>query len=348
MLDTTYRIAHNSAMENPEENRFQVLSLDGGGLKGIFTASFLAEWERTTGRPAHESFDLIAGTSTGGIIALALGLGYPASDILQFYLDNGEVIFPPETFRSVGDARQAIGSRYKPDALETKLSEFFGEARLGDSYTRLVIPAYHADLGDIYIFKTSHHERLRVDYRNRVIDVARATCAAPTYFPPASLEDGLRLIDGGVWANNPVQLAVVEAMGYLERPQSDIAALRVGTTWEVRSSADYPDDPGGVGLRKVPFFTDIMMRGQMLSASGGVLHLLGDERYVDVNPTVPTGRYQLDRLSNDLVGLGQSEFRKMASDLGDKNFFNHKAAPFIPIHCNDEDPDREPRKTEAA
>lgn len=187
-----------------------------------------------------------------------------------------------------------------------------------------------------------------MDYRERMAIVARATGAAPTYFPPAALEEGLRLIDGGVWANNPVQLAVTEAMGYLQRKQNDVAALRVGTTWECRSSADYPNDPGGVGLHKVPFFTDIMMRGQMLSASGAVLHLLGADRFVDVNPTVPNGRYQLDRKSTDLVGLGQSEFRKAASDLGDKGFLDHRAAPFTPVHNNDKDNPRGPRQTAVA
>ena len=75
--------------------RFQLLSLDGGGLKGIFSAAYLVEYERMTSRPIFESFDLIAGTSTGGIIALALGLGIPAENILQFYLDNGKAIFAP-------------------------------------------------------------------------------------------------------------------------------------------------------------------------------------------------------------------------------------------------------------
>ena len=136
-------------MENPAQCRFQLLSLDGGGLKGIFTAAFLAAWERVTGRPIYESFDLIAGTSTGGIIALALGLGHRAADVLQFYLDSGESIFPPELFRSIGDARQASGSRYNPESLEYKLADYFGDAKVGDSLTRLVIPAYHADRGDI-------------------------------------------------------------------------------------------------------------------------------------------------------------------------------------------------------
>ena len=303
----------------------------------MFTAAFLTEWERTTGRRIWESFDIIAGTSTGGIIALALGLGHRARDILKFYVENGQYIFPVEPFAMLGDFRQAVGSRYSPVALERKLGEYFGDAKLGDSRTRLLIPAYHADFGDIYIFKTAHHPRLRMDYRERMAVVARATGAAPTYLPPAIIEQGLRLIDGGVWANNPVLLAVTEAMGVLEQPPHNVAALRVGTTWEPRSSHDYPTDPGGVGLRQVGLFADIMMRGQMLSASGGVGHLLGEGRFIDVNPVVPVGRYRLDRSAEELLGLGRSEFRKMSSDLGDKGFLDYRGAPFDPFYSNAKD-----------
>lgn len=212
------------------------------------------------------------------------------------------------------------------------MGDFFGDSRIGHSQTRLLIPAYHADRGDIYLFKTAHHPRLRVDYREKMALVGRATGAAPTFLPPSVLEDGLPLIDGGVWANNPVLLAVTEAMGYLAKPQSSVAALRIGTTWESRTSVDYPANPGGFGPKKAPFFTDIMMRGQMLSASGSTRHLLGDERFVDVNPTVPSNRYRLDRLNKELIGLARAEFRKSVAKLGDRGFLDHLAEPFTPIY----------------
>ena len=124
-----------------------------------------------------------------------------------------------------------------------------------------MIPAYHAEQG-IYIFKTAHHPRLLVDCSERMAVVARATGAAPTYLPPLELDAGLRLIDGGMWANNPVQIAVNEALGYLAVPQDRIAALRIGTTSEVSAATDYPRDPGGVGVKQVSLFVNLMMRGQ--------------------------------------------------------------------------------------
>jgi hypothetical protein len=309
--------------------RFQILSLDGGGLKGLFTACFLAEWEQQAGRPVSSSFDLIAGTSTGGIIALALGAGIPATQIVDFYLEHGPSIFPVEAFEGIGLARQAIGSRYRPEPLENVLDVYFGSRLLGESSTRLVIPAYHAEQG-IYIFKTAHHPRLLVDCNERMAVVARATGAAPTYLPPLELDTGLRLIDGGMWANNPVQIAVNEALGYLAVPQGRIAALRIGTTSEVLSATDYPRDPGGMGFKQVSLFVNLMMRGQSQGASGGVRHILGSERFIEVDPLVARNDYRLDRLSDALRGLARAEFRRTASELRERVFFTHVATPFTP------------------
>src|SRR5262249_46460785 len=96
--------------------RFQILSLDGGGLKGLFGVSFLAAWEECEGRSVTEYFDLIAGTSTGGIIALALGVGYSAKEILQFYVKEAANIFPPSALAGI---RHWISTKYRADGLET-------------------------------------------------------------------------------------------------------------------------------------------------------------------------------------------------------------------------------------
>ena len=311
--------------------RFQILSLDGGGLKGLFTACFLSEWEQQVGRPVTSSFDLIAGTSTGGIIALALGAGFPATQIVEFYRQHGSAIFPAEVSKAVALARQAFGSRYKPEPLKSVLDECFGARLLGESLTRLVIPAYHAERG-IYIFKTAHHPRLLIDCNERMAVVAQATSAAPTYLPPFELERGLRLIDGGVWANNPVQIAVNEALGYLAVPQHRIAAVRIGTTTEVALPTDYPRDPGGLGFKQVTLFVNLMMRGQAQAASAGVRHILEPKRYFEIDPLVSTNAYRLDRLSEDLRGLARAEFRRTVSGLHERGFLDHVAAPFTPIN----------------
>ena len=320
----------------PARSRFQILSLDGGGLKGLFTSAYLAEWEAHTGRPVVEAMDLIAGTSAGGIIALGLGAGYRAQELVRFFLEHGEAIFPPERIEAVGRARQALGSRYSANPFEAVLNAYFGDRRLGDSCVPLIVPAYHAESG-IHVFKTSHHPRLRMDWREPMAVIARATGAAPTFLPPLVLDRGLRFIDGGVWANNPVQIAVTEALGYLGQPQNAIAALRIGTTTEAIRKDSYPKSPRAIGLDALPLFAEIMMRGQSQAASGGVWQLLGSDRFIEVDPVVAPTDYRLDRLSEDLIGMAKATFRKTVSELGDKHFLDHRAAPFSPFHTDEKD-----------
>ena len=317
----------------PVGSRFQVLSLDGGGLKGLFTAAYLAEWEVHTGRPVVDAMDLIAGTSAGGIIALGLGAGYSAKDLVEFFCEHSEIIFPQERIRGSGLLRQALGNRYSDQPLKAVLETYFGDRRMGDSCVRLIVPAYHAESG-IHLFKTSHHPRLRMDWRDRMSMVARATSAAPTFLPPVVLNPGLRLIDGGLVASNPIQIAVTEALGYLRQPLGSVAALRVSTTTEAIRKNRYPMKLRPFGLGTVPLFVEIMMRGQSQAASGGVWQLLGADRFVEINPIVAPKDYRLDQLSEDLIGMAKATFRQTVSELGDKRFLDHRAAPFSPFHTD--------------
>jgi len=314
---------------NTGNRRFQILSLDGGGLKGLFAVSFLAAWEESEQRSVTEYFDLIAGTSTGGIIALALGLGYTAKEILEFYLKEASNIFPPSALAGI---RHWVSTKYEAEGLEKSLQEYFGERKLGQSRVPLIVPAYYPKAGGLYIFKTPHHPRLRNDYRELVRDVARATSAAPTYFPAYRGDSGIELVDGGVWANNPVMLAVTEAMGYLAVPQEQVYALRVGTTTTTVSVRSISDEGGKTGMVKAVL--DYMMRGQEQSASTMALHLLGDQRYHEVNIAAAVGDFELDRLSEDLIGLGRNQWRFHSSNLADKNFLNHTPKEYKPCYAN--------------
>jgi hypothetical protein len=165
-----------------------------------------------------------------------------------------------------------------------------------------------------------------------VTDVARATSAAPTYFEPFESDSGIQLVDGGVWANNPVMLAITEALGYLEQSQASIAALRIGTTTEVVSTKTLPESGGKVSMAAAVL--DFMMRGQEMSASNMALHILGRERFHEVNGQVAPGDFALDKLSKELVGFGQAEWRRHSSDLDDKGFFNYKPKEYRPCYSN--------------
>ncbi len=317
-------------MDNADKSangRFQILSLDGGGLKGLFQASFLAGWEEAKGRRVTDYFDLITGTSTGGIIALGLGMGFPAKELLDFYATEALSIFPPAALAGL---KHYVAVKYDAGGLEVALAKHFGTRKLGESKIPLIIPSYYPKANDVYLFKTPHHRRLQNDYRELVVDVARATSAAPTYFKPYEGQNGVELVDGGVWANNPVMIGISEAMGYFEVPQSNVAALRIGTTTEAISLNKHPEAGGTISMARAAI--DFMMRGQELSASNMAKHLLGKDRYHEVNITVTPGEFALDRLSKDLIGFGQNCWRTHSSELDDKGFFGHQPRPYTPVY----------------
>src|SRR4051794_2714465 len=187
-----------------QHHPFRILTIDGGGIKGVFAASFLAEVEDSIDGPLTDHFDLIAGTSTGGIIALGLGLGLSARQILDFYESNGQLIFRGSGRRRL---RQLVMAKHDSRKLEEALVDVFGERRLGESTTRLLIPSMNLESGAVHVFKTAHHPRFERDYKLRAVDVALATAAAPTYFRTHRLPSGSPLVDGGLWANNPMGAA---------------------------------------------------------------------------------------------------------------------------------------------
>jgi patatin-like phospholipase/acyl hydrolase len=204
----------------------RILSIDGGGIKGVFPASFLATIEDSIGGKVADYFDLIAGTSTGGVIALGLGLGFTATETLMFYEELGSTVFRGS--RLLRYLRRLGFSKYSQKELRGALESIVSERKLGESTKRLVIPSLNLETGEVYIYKTSHHPRLERDYKEKVVDIALATTAAPTYFPTHRSAAGVPLIDGGVWANNPVGLAVIEAIGVLNWPRNSLRVLSLG------------------------------------------------------------------------------------------------------------------------
>lgn len=313
-------------------NSYRVLSLDGGGIKGTYTAAFLARLEEMSGKRVVEHFDLIAGTSTGGIIALALGLGVPASEILRFYIERGPEIFP---LISIGDrlrglARQAFRPKHGTEALHSALQAVFQDRVLGESVTRLVIPSYDGSSGDVYLFKTAHHPKFKRDYYERAVDVALATSAAPTFLPAFVGSGGTTLVDGGVWANCPAAVAVIEALTTLEQPAGTIDLLTVGTTEEPLHVAK-SKAVGGL-LQWVRFAPELLMQAQ---AKGALAHakLLTGNRMLRVTEPVASGRFKLDdpRCVQDLQALGDKWARHHAHEIGER-FLATRVSPFIPYH----------------
>lgn len=312
----------------PWEGRCQILSLDGGGLRGSFTAASLAALEDDLGSPVVDHFDLIAGTSTGGLIALALGAGVSARSILDFYLEEGPQIFRHPRLRT---PRHLFRSKYNGRALETAVRQQLGDRLLGDSRVRLVIPAFDLTRNDIYLFKTPHHPRLRRDWRVPMWEVALATAAAPTYLPAHILRgDRSQLVDGGTWANNPCMVGVAEAVSMLNAPLTAIRLLSIGTTSEIRLTPRAISRGGIFQWARKNRLVDVLLSGQSTGAFAAASHLLGANHVMRINPSVPHRLLRIDRLNpDDAMAWASGETRRASTAVEDK-FFDHLAAPYTP------------------
>lgn len=293
---------------------FRILALDGGGLKGAFTAAVLATWEKQTGLRVVDHFDLIAGTSTGGILAIGLGLGLSGQQMLDFYRERGPVIFPFTSLHSqfCTMLKHVITPKYSQEILLRELRTAFYRGGkpilLKDSCCRLVIPTYHVVAGKSHQLRTPHHHDLTADANIEAAQAALATAAAPTYFAAAKLNNMVvesSYFDGGVWANSPAMVAIIEAVCFLRIPLERIDVLSVGTTEEpftVRKQTQ-------AGLLRwlwKKMLLDLLMNAQQESSLRLARHLVNDSRFLRVNVTTAPGSYSLDgpKEIGELADLG--------------------------------------------
>ncbi len=306
-----------------KHERFQILSLDGGGLKGLFSAAVLASFEDDLNINICDHFDLITGTSTGGIIALALGAGMVPAEIVQFYCKNGLAIFRKDP---LSFAKHFFRHKFNADMLEKSLKEQFGDRILRDSTKRLVIPSYNIDADTVYLFKTPHHQRFRRDWKVPMWKVAMATSAAPTYFPAFKGLDLIRLVDGAVWANNPVVVGITEAVGILELPLTSLRVLSLGTTDEVKGRPKWLDRGGR--MQWCLQAMEVILRGQSVGANAQAIHLLGKDNFMRVDPPAPAGLYRIDKCDfDDLLSAAAHHSRQYSPRFKDL-FCGHRAPEF--------------------
>lgn len=236
-----------------QARNFRILSLAGGGYLGLYTAFVLAGLEARAGEPLARRFDLIAGTSVGGLLALALAFEVPVATVVTLFRERGAEIFSTRGLptsrvgRLIDLTRAVLGPKYSGDALRKALVEIFEQRRLQDAPHRLVVPAVNVSLSQTKVFKTPHGEASGGDERVLAVDVAMATSAAPAYFP--SVKVGRHLYaDGGMFAVAPDQVALHEAEHFLGIPSERVEMLSIGTATAGYKPADGVDaDDGAVG-----------------------------------------------------------------------------------------------------
>ena len=271
----------------PSTRLFRILALDGGGLRGTFTAAVLAKWDQMLGGGGKTSnlvkhFDLVAGTSTGAILAIGLGLGLSPKDILGFYQSEGPEIFPEARW-----LRQWFKSKDDSAVLRKSLEGVFGERMLSKSCCRLVIPTVRANHGEAEVIVTAHSPDRQGFAQISAVAAALASSAAPTYFDEAYVYDRLAVqpyLDGGIWANNPILPAIAEAVRYLSIPLDRIDVLSIGT---MGSEADFTNVLGKGKAEWAALTADLFFAAQEHAAVRLADSLLSRARHLRVNQQTP-------------------------------------------------------------
>lgn len=280
-------------LEWPSDRPFRILSIDGGGIKGILPATLLGELETRylKGQSIGDYFDLVTGTSTGGIIALALAHGMTAREIAAIYCDKGDQIFPVDGFvtSTLRGLRRIFTSAFDTDPLEQELETIFGDALLGSARTRLCIPVFEGEYGEPLIYKTPHHPDYHMDRHRLMRDVALATSAAPTYLR-ALERDGYVLVDGGLVANNPVMIGLVDALACHDISREQVRILSLGCS-------SHPFRVTGAqrtgGMWRWRNAVLAAMDASARNALGQAFLLVGRDRVTRIDPAVPAGPIDL-------------------------------------------------------
>ena len=322
-----------------EERDFRILSIDGGGIRGIFPACFLGGLEERYlgGSSVAQYFDLIAGTSTGGIIALGLGSGFRAAKLRNLYIESGCKIFPPLHNGPIGAAERRLRGfckifkfRYDRKALMRILRETLGDRKFGEAQSRLCIPSFDGRYGEVYIFKTPHHPDFRNDAKERMTKVAAATAAAPTFFQPL-VDGGYTFVDGGVWANNPTMIALVDALSCFSVPRERIRILSLGC-----GADPYVVDEPKVSRGGILAWRDIIdaaMRLQSANALGQAGLLIGADRIIRADAPTSEQKIEMDDWSRAVAELPNAADAAL-DELGQavaSVFLSEPAAPYQPV-----------------
>jgi patatin-like phospholipase/acyl hydrolase len=280
----------------------RVLAIDGGGIRGLIPALVLAEIERRTGRRIAQLVDLIAGTSTGGILACALARPdpLPASEIAGLYEQEGPRIFERSPVKRVTSAEGYLDERYDADGLVAALRTYLGDTRLADATVPVLVTAYDIEARAAVLLRSSDQAGVAM------VDAAHATSAAPTYFEPVRVGP-MALVDGGVFAVNPALVAYAEVAG---EPLEVLASLGTG---EHTRPLSYEKVKGWGRLEWATPIIDVVFDGSA-DAVDDQLRRLAGPRYVRLQTRLDEASDDLDDASaENLAALRREAERLIAA-----------------------------------
>ena len=290
---------------NAREKSFRrVLSVDGGGIRGIIPAMVIAHIEKRMGRPAHELFDLMVGTSTGGILALGLSRPGPGREaqfsarrVVKLYEEQGDKIFEYSLWRKLRTVGGILEEAYSHEVLESILEKYFVETTLGDCEVPTMVTSYDIQNRRTVFLKSWHADHQPLLCR----DAARATSAAPTYFEPKPMDTGdvaSVLIDGGIFMNSPSVSAYAEARKLF--PDDPIAVLSLGTG-ELTRPIPFEEARTWGSALWVMSLLDCMLDGVSKAADHQMQLFLG-ERYHRMQTSLDTASDDMDDAARENIG----------------------------------------------
>lgn len=263
-------------------SEFRILALSGGGYLGLYAAVVLAELEERVGEPLGRRFDLIAGTSVGGLLSMALAFEVPMAELVKLFLERGEEVFSSRRLptgavtRLLDLSRSVMGPKYTGEALRKELTRHFGQRTLGDALHAVVVPAVDVTRSVTKVFKTPHAQASLGDAGLSAVDVTMATCAAPAFFPCVKVGDKL-YADGGLFAVAPDQVALHEAELFMGAKPSKVRMLSVGTATMGYQPMEKPEaDVGAVG-----WLTDGRLILTMISVQQQHVQAIMEDRLAD-------------------------------------------------------------------
>lgn len=312
---------------------FHILALSGGGFRGLYTATVLKHLEESLGAPLADRFDLLCGTSAGGLLALGLAAGVPTDELQAMFARDGSRIFGSRSLlRRL--LTKLIVAKHSPSGLRAVLEERFKGMTIGDLKHRVLIPAVNYSSGKGQFFKTPHAPKYELDHRRSLVDVGLATAAAPTYFPLHRVADEGVFVDGGLVGNSPGLFGVHEAHQILMVPPSakvrvlSIGTMTLGATLRGGAWLDR-----GIGLWGAGIF-DLVISAQEYAVHDMLTHMLGDNYLRIDDPATPEQSKDISSLDHVtrgaidvLTSRGTQAARRALGDHKWVHFKSHVAAP---------------------
>ncbi len=286
--------------------QIRILAIDGGGIRGIIPAVILAALEQRTGKPIAEMFDVIAGTSTGALLATMLTVPdaggkpkYSAAEMVDIYVNEGPVIFHKSFLRNIGDLGGATGPKYPDSGIESVLKKYLGDARLKDTLKEILVCSYEIQQRAPWFFRTSRAKASPLQNDFPLWEVARCSSAAPTYFSPERITSGdgktWALVDGGVFANDPGMCALADVRA--ADPEADVLLVSLGTGEHTRP-IQYQEAKGWGMLQWAKPILDVVFDGIGKATNYQLRQMLpdvrGDGRYFRFQAALSVASDELD------------------------------------------------------